>query len=263
LKSQRPDKALDCLQNVLLSSKKPYLQPNITSYNTVLQVLSNAGRVDDVESILHHMLNYCRWGRNRAGTAKIDQLYPNHFSAMAWIAAFARLPQDSLQRSTAGLDAEVAWIQVQEWESQDIFDLTELDENFVWASIVKAWTHAHGQIGHDGRMMDSTPRLLGLWHEAKFATKNVWIPRLAEALLSILDPFSDWCDKIQPLLDDMDSIILCKVTDREPWLELYKRFYLRWLSSGAMESCLNIWCRLDKLDPETAVAALKEVDLSR
>lgn len=114
-----------------------------------------------------------------------------------------------------------------------------------------------------------------LWRQAVDATTattstahKVATPRLAYIVLSVLDPTQDWNDKIVPMLDQIDELIRYERTQsqrkssslHQEWIRLYQQLYKEWLQQGATLAAHAIWSRLDGIEPNAAVEALKQVD---
>ena len=279
-KARRPDEALELLTNVLWTSKASYLQPTATSYNNVVFALAQCGRPDDIEWVLHDMMQTYgrllrkvdRFADAMRKTDTLAQALPNHYAVMPWLKSYSKLPEDDAWVFRAGLDAELALRQIHEWGEEGLVDLANLDMALVWEAIGKAWVHAHGKFSPSGEATDSVPHLLKLWRRATTTAKDrpnnvAATPELASLVLSVLNPIKDWPFRISPLLDDMDQIAHGEQS-RTPksglsWSQVYRRFYTQWQSRGAAESSLNIWSRLDRLDRFSALEALKKVKLER
>lgn len=189
LKARRPDEALQILNEMQEASRgddggASYRQPNVTTYNTVLQTLSLDGRVEEIHRILTQLVTTYRQAQTSPVRAVArTAVHANHFSVMPWVTAYSRLPLDHAQRVHAGHHAVAAVQWVQTWAEEGLVDTTALQMDLVMAAVAKAWLHSGSP--------DTLPRLLALWQHAvtndRGSREVVAAPRLAWTIVLALD----------------------------------------------------------------------------
>jgi pentatricopeptide repeat protein len=274
LKARRPDEALQILhdmQDATSCDGKSYLQPNVNTYNTVLQTLSLDGRVEEIHRILTHLVETYRQAqtstasyfqpRDRSARSASTTVHANHMSVMPWLTAHGRLPLDHVQRLHAGHHAEAAVQWVQTWAADGLVDCSAFKMDLATAAVAKAWLHSESP--------ETLTRLLALWQNAVqtdhrgISSEAMAVPRLAWTVVSALNDGAADPSVVTAMASfwrDTEALTCrSRGTARQAWLRWHQRVVRTLFAAGDVADGHVRLQVLQRLDPKAAAVVEHEL----